>query len=295
MRLISISIALLVCLMVTLVSVAKAKAEQDYPSKLPTPVTLQGYEGDAMEPFLTRDGKYLFFNNRNGPKDQTDLHWAQRIDDLTFRYRGRIEGANSAQLDGVPTMSIAGRFCHISTRAYRQTLATVFCGTWQGGRLSAPKLQINASPHIPGELIFDAEIAASGDILIVAQGRFRGGGLPQNADLRQARWDGAEFILTPGDNQLFAKLNTKALEYAPALSSNGLTLTFTRLEGGGVFARAGLWLAKRRTATEPFGLPVRINAVQEFAEGPTFSPDGAMIYYHRRIGGRYSIWRLALP
>ena len=286
-------LALLLCLFATWVS--SSPQAKPAPSNLPEPVTLQGYDGDAMEPFITRDGEYLFFNNRNGPKDQTDLHWAQRINDLAFRYSGRVHGANSAELDGVPSMSAAGRFCHISTRAYRETLATVFCGTWREGRLTGSTLQTKASPHFPGELIFDAEISASGDTLIVAQGRFRGGGFPQTADLRQARWNGVEFILSPDDDRLFARLNTRALEYAPALSANGLTLAFTRLEGNGLFPRSSLWLARRKTANEPFGVPTQIKADQGFAEALTFSADGTMIYDHRRIAGRYSIWRIRAP
>jgi hypothetical protein len=31
----------------------------------PEDVAINGYQGDAMEPFLTRDGRYLLFNNRN--------------------------------------------------------------------------------------------------------------------------------------------------------------------------------------------------------------------------------------
>ena len=286
-------LALLLCLFATWVS--SSPQAKPAPSNLPEPVTLLGYDGDAMEPFVTRDGEYLFFNNRNGPKDQTDLHWAQRINDLAFRYRGRVDGANSAELDGVPSMSAAGRFCHISTRAYRETLATVFCGTWREGRLTGSTLQTKASPHVPGDLIFDAEVSASGNTLVVAQGRFRGAGFPQTADLRQARWNGVEFILTPGDDHLFARLNTKALEYAPALSANGLTLAFTRLEGSGPFARSSFWLAKRKTTTEPFGVPIKIKTDQGFVEAPTFSADGTMIYDHRRIAGRYSIWRVRVP
>src|SRR5690348_17976129 len=80
----------------------------------PQPVMLEGYDGDAMEPFLSRDGRTLFFNNRNDPTDQTDLHWAERIDDTHSRYRGKIDGANSDALDGVATMSTTNRFCFIS-------------------------------------------------------------------------------------------------------------------------------------------------------------------------------------
>ena len=37
------------------------------------PVTILGYADHAMEPFLSRDGAILFFNNRNDPPEQTDL------------------------------------------------------------------------------------------------------------------------------------------------------------------------------------------------------------------------------
>ena len=67
----------------------------------PQRVTMRGHSDDAMEPFLTRDGKYLFFNNSNDPQANTNLHWAERIDELTFQYKGEIGGVNSAALEGV--------------------------------------------------------------------------------------------------------------------------------------------------------------------------------------------------
>jgi hypothetical protein len=33
----------------------------------PEDVSIAGYDGEAMEPFLTRDRRYLLFNNRNEP------------------------------------------------------------------------------------------------------------------------------------------------------------------------------------------------------------------------------------
>jgi hypothetical protein len=58
----------------------------------PQRVTIEGYDDDAMEPFVTRDGKYLFFNNLNEPRVDTNLHWTERVDDLHFKYRGEIRG-----------------------------------------------------------------------------------------------------------------------------------------------------------------------------------------------------------
>lgn len=261
----------------------------------PVPVTLPGYDGDAMEPFLSRDGRVLLFNNRNAPPDRTDLRWARRIDDTTFRYAGLVEGANSPALDGVPTLSADGRLCFISVRAYRETLGTVFCADWRDGRSGPPQLQADASPRIPGRLVFDLELAADGRTAVLADGRFTGGPVPAAADLRLARLTGGRLVLSPADDRLFAAVNTPALEYAPALSPDGLTLAFTRMTGPGLFASAGIYLARRPSAEAPFGPPARIRAIPGFAEAPTFSPDGRWIYFHRRIGGRFSIWRVATP
>ena len=70
----------------------------------PQRVTIRGYNGEAMEPFLTRDGKYLFFNNSVDPQVNTNLHWAGRIDDLIFQCQGGIGGINTGALEGVPSL-----------------------------------------------------------------------------------------------------------------------------------------------------------------------------------------------
>jgi hypothetical protein len=261
----------------------------------PRPVTIAGYDGHAMEPFVTRDGAVLFFNNRNDPADQTDLHWAERIDDLAFRYRGRVDGANSAALDGVGTMSASGRFCFVSLRDYDATLSTIYCGTWANGRLSPPVLQRHASARVRGRVMFDVELSAEGDMLVLADGVFRGGPIPAAADLRLARWRDNGFHLAPENDALFARLNSRgALEYAAALSADGLELAFTRAEGPPPFTRTSVWIARRADASEAFGEPLRIAAISgAVVEAPAFSPDGDALYYHVRTGDRFSIWHIS--
>jgi hypothetical protein len=91
----------------------------------PQDVVIEGYRDHAMEPFIARDGETLFFNNRNEPARETDLHWATRVNDLRFRYRGRIPNANSGELDGVPSLARDGTFasprCAPSKRAARRS------------------------------------------------------------------------------------------------------------------------------------------------------------------------------
>src|ERR1700756_1793552 len=73
-------------------------------------VTITGNGQDAMEPFLTRDGKLLFFNNSNAPTVDTNLLWATKVDDLTFQLQGEIGGVNGPGLDAVASMDLSHNF-----------------------------------------------------------------------------------------------------------------------------------------------------------------------------------------
>src|ERR1700722_20463485 len=77
----------------------------------PEPVTIEGYSQDAMEPFISPDGNYLFFNNSNSAST-TNLYYATRIDDVTFQYQGEIAGANAGPntLTAVASMDINNIF-----------------------------------------------------------------------------------------------------------------------------------------------------------------------------------------
>ena len=75
---------------------------------------------------------------------------------------------------------------------------------------------------------------------------------------------------------------------APAISSSGLELFFTRLEGSSPV----LYAAARTDASSPFGAPRKITAATGFVEGPTLSPDEDSLYYHQRVGDRFVIYRV---
>ena len=66
-------------------------------------VTILDYSSDVMEPFISKDEKYLFFNNLKGV-DGKELYYAERVDDITFQFKGEIKGVNSEDVDGNPTM-----------------------------------------------------------------------------------------------------------------------------------------------------------------------------------------------
>ena len=259
----------------------------------PQRVAIRGYNGDAMEPFITKDGRYLLFNNKNDPRTDTNLHFAQRVDDLTFDYRGELKGANTSALEGVPSLDREGNLFFISLRSYKETLSTLYHGRFSEGAVSSVDLVAGISRRQPGIVMFDAEIAADGNTLFVVDGEFAGGPIPKTADIVIAVRDGKGFRRLPSSGELLKNVNTKALEYAPAISSDLLELFFTRIDNSGGSAEPAILRAVRGSAEEPFGMPERVAAITGFVEAPTLSGDGRSLYYHKLEGNRFTVYLTA--
>ena len=251
-------------------------------------VTIRGYSGDAMEPFITRDGRYLLFNSSNDPSVNTNLHYAERIDDLTFQYQGEITGANSAALDAVATMDRAGNFYFISTRSYATTLSTVYRARFSNGTVSGVELVEGISERQPGRVTFDVEVSPDGSTLFLSDGTFRGGPVPASADLAIAERQETRFRRSERSGEIFHNINSAALEYAASISSNGLELFFTRIHNN----KPAIYRATRSNVDAPFEPAARISAIDGFAEAPSLSPDERSLYYHKRESGRFVIARV---
>ena len=254
----------------------------------PQLVTILGYAGDAMEPFLTRDGRYLFFNNSNDPGTNTDLFWAERVDDLTFRFRGQISGINTPALEAVPSMDRDGTFYFVSNRSYHQTASTLYRGRFSNGLVSGIELVPGVSLAKPGIVNFDAEISAEGDILYFVESQFGRTGTPRTASILFARRNGERFVRAQESTRILATVNTPTLNYAPAIPLSQLEIFFTRLEPGG----PRIYFAARSSAELPFEAPRRIEAITGFVEAPTLSPDGRSLYFHRKVDGHFVLYRV---
>ena len=258
----------------------------------PQRVTILGYSGDAMEPFISRDGQYLFFNNSNDPAVDTTLPRAERIDDLPFQYKGEIGGVNTTKLEGVASMDRNGVFYFVSTRSYDLTASTIYRGSFDNGTVTGIGLAPGVSTATPGIVNFDAEISPDGRTLYFVESKFSASGQPQTADILIANWNGSAFVRDANSTTIMKQVNTsKNLEYAPAISASGLELFFTRLEGSSPV----LYTATRTDASSPFGAPRKITAATGFVEGPTLSPDGKSLYYHKREGSLFVIYRVTRP
>jgi len=257
----------------------------------PRPVAIEGYDGDAMEPFLARDGRYLFFNNSNHPSVDTNLHYAERIDDTRFRYMGELRGANTTKLDAVATMDRHGVFYFVSLREHEKTLDSIFRGVFRDGALTEVETVPGISSKKPLSINFDLDISPDGERMYVVDGRFDllwvlG---PKAADIVIAdRRDGG-FVPTPDSATLMREVNSDVLEYAPSISADARTLLFTRLRRG-LGAEPAIYLSQRDDPTQPFGPARRLAALDGFVEATTFSVDERAIYYHKKVGDRFVLF-----
>ena len=76
---------------------------------------INGNPGSAMEPRLTPDERFLFWNDKPASDDAMQLHVATRVDAGVYSYVGPLQGANvDGFLDGVPAIDASNRFFFVS-------------------------------------------------------------------------------------------------------------------------------------------------------------------------------------
>ncbi|TXI47887.1 MAG: hypothetical protein E6Q50_12515 [Lysobacter sp.] len=257
----------------------------------PRPVAMDGYDGDVMEPFLTRDGRYLIFNNSNHPSVDTNLHYAERVDDARFRYKGEVRGANTAKLDAVATMDRDGVFYFVSLREHEKTRDSIFRGAFRDGTLSGVEAVPGISRKKALSINFDVDISPDGARMYVVDGRFDllwvlG---PKAADIVAMDRRGDGFVPAPDSAAVLRAVNSDVLEYAPSVSADGRTLLFTRLRRG-LGAEPAIYVSQRDDPARPFGPARRLAALEGFVEATTFSVDERTIYYHKKVGDRFALF-----
>ncbi|MGD0302495.1 MAG: hypothetical protein ABSE86_35925 [Bryobacteraceae bacterium] len=82
-------------------------------------------------------------------------------------------------------------------------------------------------------------------------------------------------------------VNTGALQYAPAISADGLELYFTRATPA---ALPRIMLATRNSVNDPFGEPRVLEALTGFVEAPSISLDRNEMFFHKRVGEKFVIF-----
>ena len=262
----------------------------------PRKVEIIGLKFGAMEPFISRDGKYLFFNSDKDytPETDKDIYYAERIDDLTFRFMGEVDGINTHVVDGVPTMDREGNFYYVSVKNYnkRHDFTTVYRGKFKNGQVTDIKPIPELSLQIPGWLNMDIEISTDGKTLYSTQTYFGDGAPPTKSYFFSATFTDDKFIVDNNSHDIFKNINTDDLEYAASISSDGLELLFTRGSGFRSSPKFESFRATRPDINDPFGEPEPIKAITGFAEAPAITDDGRLVYYHKKNKGRFYIYAL---
>ncbi len=254
-------------------------------------ITIDGYDGQAMEPAVTADGQTLFFNNENDASAQTDLHFATRTGDLTFKYAGKIPAINSDKLDAIPSIDESGRFYFTSLRSYAEDLQSLYTGVFKNGAVVDLRVvRGDINPKAGGEINMDAGISFDGHQMYIARARFESGSVvPKESDLMVANIDGyGAFRIAPDSFAQLINVNSDALEYAPAISADGLELYFTRAIEGGV---PHIMLATRSSVSRPFDAPMALSKLDGFTEAPAIPKDGHEMFFHKKTDGKYSLFR----
>ena len=141
---------------------------------------------------------------------------------------------------------------------------------------------INASAD-GGIINMDAAISPDGETLFFARTKFGllGGG-PSESNLIIAHKKNDTFIIDPQSSTILKSVNTGDLEYAPAITDDGLELYFTRYQKGGL---PKIMVATRNSVSQPFNNP-DVVIDDGFVEAPSLSSDKSLLYFHKKINGK---------
>lgn len=262
-----------------------------------TQVTVTGWSLHAMEPFISRDGAWLFFNSLNDGKT-TALHCAARVSDTEFSYQGPVAGANQEtaadRLDAVASLDRNGAFYWISSRQWPEPRENVWTGVFSSGTVSGAA-RVLGDFYIDEGLwiIMDAEIYPDGGGLLYTNTRLNEVGIPQESRLGLAAKnpDGSFTTLASSDNALDAVSYADHLVYAPSVTEGAAELYFTRVRKGTEDTQICVSLLQDDGT---FSLAKKLEIAGDMVEAPSITPDGSRLYYHKRLpaDGRYHIFTM---
>ena len=286
-------------LLLFLTSVTVGKS-QTYPSYGPEkPVTIIGLTTDAMEPFLSPDGNYLFYNNLNDGIN-TRLYYASIINDSTFNFVGELNGTNEPtppHLDAVAGLDTSNSFYWVSLRDYPLEFDNLFHGTFNSGNVtSIGRLHGDFYIYSPGWLLMDHGISYNGQLLYFNNARFEDCPGPCETRIGVAQKENdSTFIMLSNSTQIMEFVNDPNYKnYAPAVTNDELELYYTRFLKGPITANsiAEMCVVVRNSPTDNFSAPEVLfseNILTSFAEAPTLTTDKQIMYYHKKVSGIYKI------
>lgn len=263
-------------------------------------VNITGLSFDAMEPFISPDGNYLFFNNLNDGID-TKLFYATKINSSTFTFAGELTGTNQTSaphLDAVADIDFNGNFYWTSTRNYPTELDNLFHGIFNSGNvINIGRVHGDFNMNNAGWLIMDHGISLDGNFLYFNNARFDSQNCegPCETNIGVAKKENATtFNKLPNSASILQNINdANYIYYAPSISSDNLELYYTRHLKGQITSNTvfEICVAVRNNSLDTFSVPKVLfsELVSNLIEAPTITVDKRIIYYHKKTGGLHKI------
>jgi hypothetical protein len=251
-----------------------------------------------MEPSISRDGQFLFFNDFANNKQ---IYYATRVDDITFNFVGPVGGnVNSASTNQqTPSLDSSNNFYFTSNRSYDPfagNFETVFGGTFNSATDAVSG--VSTITGISRKTIFwidmDMGISPDGQNLYYAEAFIPPGApIPTLTNMAvAAKTSSTTFSKLANSEAIMALINNGELNYAPDVSPNGLELFFTRFAAG----FASLYRATRTSTTAAFSTVEPITSADGFVEGPSLTSDTKRLYYHKQTGSNtFAIYTVTRP
>ena len=278
------------------------------------PVTIQGYSGNAEEPYLTPDGQYLIFDDRTSGDNIAKIYYAKRVNDSTFTFMGEVKGVNASSPSIMAVMDDNDTFYFNSPRAPDMNSA-IYRGLWHSdgtvtGVARVPGLAAKAEQTSKGI----AGVSRDGKTLYLGFCDTSRSGSYTNAagnncgsvGIALKNPDGTFTELDDGssDSRLLDWENEFKNIYgmfyggqygskfsgAMMMTPDGLEAYFEQINSStGVFPPQlnQIYVAKRSSTSEPFGTPQLVagqatlsDGTVGFNEGTFVSRDGKLLYYH---------------
>ena len=263
-------------------------------------VNIIGLTFDAMEPFISPDGNYLFFNNINDGIN-TKLFYATKINDSTFTFVGEIMGTNQIavpHLDAVADMDSNSNFYWTSTRNYPTELDNLFHGTFNSGNvINIERVHGDFNMNIAGWLIMDHGISIDGEFLYYNNAKFDSQNCqgPCETNIGVAKKvNSTTFNKLSNSETILQNINdANYIYYAPFISSDNLELYYTRYLKGLITENTifEICVAVRNNSSETFSTPQVLfsETTSNLIEAPTLTIDKKIMYYHKKTPNSHKI------
>ena len=289
-------------LMLFLFDLATVGLTQTYPTYgLEKPVTIIGLTTDAMEPFISPDGNFLFYNNLNDGIN-TRLYYASRINDSTFNFVGELNGTNQPNqphLDAVPDLDSFDNFYWTSTREYPIDFDNLFHGVFNNGNVTTiGRVHGDFYIYSPGWILMDHGISFDGQYLYFNNARFDGANCPGPCETRigvAQKLNDSTFTMLNNSDGIMQNVNDPNFKnYAPCITEDRLELYYTRFPLGPIDGStlSDICVVVRSSSIDSFSTPLVLFSDflgSSIVEAPTLTTDKQIMYYHKKIAGIHKI------